>query len=406
MVKKENKSPCIGIDVSKGESHFQSFESAGSKLSSVFKILHTKEGFKVLLDEVKRVTDLTGKEPILVFEDTGTYSRLLETLCKDNNISYSCIPPLLSAKTRKANIRPTKTDAIDCATIANAYYIHRLPATKPQSKLVQKLKTLCSYYNFKSGITSKNKIKYRELVDQVYPRIDCYVDVTCNAIMKMISKYPNPHKLKRKSIKELNEFFAKIPYTGSVKSTSFAIVIKQYFKDVEIAVKEDDQLITLLAVQTKDLLEELDKNDEMLKQIINLGMKTEEYKYLISIPGFQKNSAARVAAEVSSIDRFASASKLIAYIGIDPVVSSSGKYTGEHLGITKKGNRRLRCLLYLVVVGTCRSTLQYNPIRDFVNKKKSDGLSPKAAYIAGCNKLARIIYATCSKREYFNNNSI
>ena len=76
--------------------------------------------------------------------------------------------------------------------------------------------------------------------------------------------------------------------------------------------------------------------------------------------------------------------------------------TGEHLPITHKGNQRLRCLFYLVASGTSKSKSEGNPVRDFIIKKKSDGLSAKAAIIAGCNKLARIIYAVCSKREPFS----
>lgn len=401
MITKENKKPCIGLDVSKGESHFQCFISAGINVGEVFAIRHSKEGFKCLLEQIDNLETQTKVKPVIVFENTGTYSKPIEAFCVKNKLTYYCIPPLLSAKTRKSQIRPTKTDLIDCETIANTYYIHHLNCSKPNSNLSNKLKTLCSYYNFRTTLQVKNKIKYREILDQVYPRIDCYFDVYSDAFLKLISKYPNPYRLKRKSAKELTEFFFNINYVGQMKANNLALLIKAYFKEIDIPINEDDELIHILDSVIKNLITIIFENEQMLDQIINLGMKTEEYKYLITIPGFQKNTAARVAAEIQGIDRFASSSKFVAYLGIDPTVNSSGKNLGEHLPITKKGNKRLRCLVYLVVVGTCKSTIQYNPIRDFVNKKKSDGLSPMAAYIAGCNKLARIIFAVCSKREYF-----
>lgn len=401
MVTKENKKPCIGVDVSKGSSHFQCFLSAGKPYTEPTEFLHNKEGFSLLSKTRNELKEASGVEPVIVFENTGTYSKPLESFCIRNGITYYCIPPLLSAKTRKAQIRPTKTDKIDCQTIANTYYIYHLNKSKPNSQFVIKLKTLCSYYNFRLSLQSQTKNKYRELLDQVYPRIDCYFEVYSECFLSLIKKFPNPYKLKKKSKNELFEFFSKIPYVGDSKATSNAMLIKEYFKEVEIPIEENDALIDILLSVITELIDSLNKTESLLDQIINLGMKTEEYKFLISIPGFQKNSAARVAAEIQGIDRFESSSKFVAYIGIDPTVNSSGTNKGEHLPITKKGNKRLRSLLYLVVVGTSKSKAQCNPIRDFVAKKKSDGLPPKAAYIAGCNKLARIIFACCSKREYF-----
>ncbi|MDQ0363299.1 transposase [Breznakia pachnodae] len=82
------------------------------------------------------------------------------------------------------------------------------------------------------------------------------------------------------------------------------------------------------------------------------------------------------------IERFESASKLCAYAGIDPTVHSSGMCDGQHLSIIKKGNYRLRCLLSLVVAGTSKSKAVNNEVRDFVQKKKNDGLAPKVRWLS------------------------
>lgn len=398
---RENKRACIAIDVSKGNSHFQGFYSAGVPASEVIGFEHTKFGFRKVTDLFNFLLDQNGQKPYVIFEHTGTYSKPIEVYCKRNNFSYMAIPPLLSAKVRKSDIRPTKTDKIDCSTIANVYYLKRLKVTQSSSKIYSDLKTLCSYYNFKTQLMVQMKVKYREHLDLVYPRIDTLFGVYSNTFLDMITRYPNPHKLRQKSKKQLTEFFVKREYCGLAKAQRLAILVKEYFKDIEIPVPEDDVLVTIFSNHLKELRIIMNEVDDLLDRIITLGMKTKEYPYLISIPGIQKNTAARIAAEIQGIDRFESASKLCAYAGIDPTVHSSGNYSGEHLCITKKGNRRLRCLLYLVVAGTSKSKVENNPVRDFVLKKKSDGLAPKAAIIAGCTKLTRIIFAVCSKEEFF-----
>ena len=101
-----------------------------------------------------------GYKPFVIFENTGTYSRLIEVFCHKNGLRYYVIPPLLSAKMRKSEIRPTKTDKIDCATIANVYYLKRLRIAKKNNEVYTKLKTLCSHYNYRMGIMVSMKVKY------------------------------------------------------------------------------------------------------------------------------------------------------------------------------------------------------------------------------------------------------
>lgn len=98
-------------------------------------------------------------------------------------------------------------------------------------------------------------------------------------------------------------------------------------------------------------------------------------------------------AEIGDVNRFNNASQLVAYSGIDPQIYQSGQISGLHLKISKKGNKKLRCLLYLAVtcmIKTSRNTV----IVDFI-KEKADGLASKSALVASMNKLVRIIYSLC-----------
>lgn len=69
-----------------------------------------------------------------------------------------------------------------------------------------------------------------------------------------------------------------------------------------------------------------------------------------------------------------------------------------NLKITKKGNKNLRCLLYLAIQNTLK---QENKISEFYNKKIAAGMNPKAAKVACMNKLVRIIYSMCKNGSLF-----
>lgn len=118
------------------------------------------------------------------------------------------------------------------------------------------------------------------------------------------------------------------------------------------------------------------------------------YDSIASIPGIGENLAARILAEIGDISRFNNASQLVAFSGVDPQIYQSGQVSGLHLRISKKGNKKLRCLSYLAV--TCMiKTSRDTSIVDFYKKKKADGLAPKSALVASMNKLIRIIYSLC-----------
>lgn len=401
MLERENKKPCVALDVSKGSSHVQAFTSSGVKVTEVCVIKHTKSGFAKLKEIIQALENTTNRSCAIVFECTGAYSQPLEQYLRSIKRSYYMIPPLLSAKVRKSDIRPTKTDKKDCETIANVYYLKRLKETPYPNNLLLRLKPLCSYYLFLQNRLVELKIKFRQILDIVYPGIDSYFNSDSPAFVEMIMKNPDPNKLKKKSRESTKKHFLKTSYCGEFKANKLVNQMELYFCDAALNIQEEDGFIDILSSLAKRLLLDMEMIASVMDQICLLGMKTEEYKYLVTIPGISKQTASRIASEIGGIKRFPTVGQFIAYIGIDPSVHSSGKMDGKHLSITKKGNQRLRCLLYLVSSGTSKSKKEGNPVRDFILQKKSDGLSPKAAIIAGCNKLARIIYAVCSKREPF-----
>ncbi|MBR3126840.1 MAG: IS110 family transposase, partial [Solobacterium sp.] len=94
---------------------------------------------------------------------------------------------------------------------------------------------------------------------------------------------------------------------------------------------------------------------------------------------------------------------IAAYAGLNPKILQSGDVDGTHLRISKKGNRHLRCLLYLGA--SCNYRLKKNdPIYQFNKKKRQQSLSPlrsKAANIAAAHKLLVVIYALSKSGELY-----
>ena len=161
--------------------------------------------------------------------------------------------------------------------------------------------------------------------------------------------------------------------------------------------------VEILANKVIDIRVCLKRVDATLDKIIDQAKLDPNFKVLVSIPGIAENLASRMIAEIGSIERFDGSKQLVAYAGLDPRVYESGKYKGR-FAISKKGNKRLRCLLYLAVSCSLRIKSQPNSIRDYYKRKTQQGKLHGVALIASCNKLLRIIYSMCITGTTFEYN--
>ena len=93
--------PCIAIDVSKGESHIATYLGHGIKVGDVQGISHNKDRFKEISLLVEKLSLVSEKDPITIFESTGIYHYPLRTYLQNHNYRYSEVSPLLAAKHRK-----------------------------------------------------------------------------------------------------------------------------------------------------------------------------------------------------------------------------------------------------------------------------------------------------------------
>ena len=148
------------------------------------------------------------------------------------------------------------------------------------------------------------------------------------------------------------------------------------------------------------------ETERTIGEMIKLAQELPDFSIIKSIPGIGDNLAARIIAELGDMTRFKKKNELVAFAGLDPRISESGQNDGDHMHITKKGNKRLRCLLYLAVTCSIRLKRDDNSIKDFYIKKKqqSNPMCSKAAKTACASKLVRIIYSMCKTGELYQYN--
>ncbi len=391
--------PIISFDVSKNSSHMKGFIDVSKPISKAIKINHDLDGFNSIKELARKIEERTNLKPAVVYEFTGVYALPLLSFFIEDDFKIYQISPLESAKMRKAEVRPVKNDSLDTNTIAKVYYTKELREFSKQDKVYEDLKEMSRHYQFLIYQSNVEKNRYHRCLDAIWPMFDQVIQYDSEIALTIIKKYKHPSNVK--TVKGILKTIDECPTGKSGTKENMAMKIFDYVQTHNSGVNKEsymvDELISLVdRINNTSLALE-----KLLNQMKQICLQLPEFEIIKSIPSVGDKLSIRLLAEIGNISKYSSSKSLIAYAGLDPMIMQSGKQSGEHMHVTKKGNSFLRSSLYLLITCLCR----YNPdskIALYVSKKKNDGLHPKAAKIAGCNKLLRIIYSMLSNGTLYS----
>jgi transposase len=160
---------------------------------------------------------------------------------------------------------------------------------------------------------------------------------------------------------------------------------------------EEKEVVAPQLTVLKQIETQLRKVD---KRITQLGQKDPQVKRLTTVPGVGPVTAAMFVAVVWRVERFATAHKLEAYLGLVPGENSSGEKR-QQTGITKQGHSYLRALLV-----QCAHTIVMHPNRETAGLLEwTQGIMQRSnrqvAVTALARKIAGILFAMWrDQKEY------
>lgn len=391
--------PCICIDVSKNTSHVQGFiNSIETPFSKPFKIEHTLTGFNKIKDLYKKLVDKTKLKPLVIFEYTGVYHECLISFLKQENYDYHAVSPLKSAKHRNSEIRNAKTDKRDCKNLADMFYSNKLGKFNKSNSLYTNLKELSKEYHTNKIHLQKLEVTLNKLIDIIYPCFkNMFSDFLSKLSLEFLETFYHPDIINNSSIEDITNFFLKSKVKHrETYSKSKAVKLKDYASNIISGCSINSYIILFLLDTIKQLKLLLNIQNDIISELIKLAKTTPYFESIRSIPGLGDLSCARLIAELGDISRFNRSEDINAYVGIDPIVNQSGIKDGKHLCISKKGSKKARSILFLMVRSMVRKKVKDNSIKQYYNKKKAQpNIPPKVALFACVNKLIRIIHSLC-----------
>ena len=371
----------VGIDISKYKHDCFIMSETGDVISNSFTITNNQDGFHMLLTVLN---SLDIQEEIRIgFEATGHYALNLKLFLEKAHYSFMEFNPVLLAKFNKSQtLRRTKTDAIDCASIARWLMTVDYKPYPVGFYHTYSLKSLTRLRDTLVKQRSFYIVKITNVLDHTFPEFKPFFgNRFTKTALYLLENYGSAEKMARMN---------SASYDNLRKISRGKFSIQKFLKLKELAantVGEDNEIFSLQLQSLLNLYNqsaiEVDKLEEQIITLINdIQPKS------MTIPGIGPLSAAVIYAEYGDINKFNSPSAMLSFAGLEPGYYQSG--TSEHRGhMVKHGSAHLRFTL----MNLCIPLIQYNMVfAEYYSKKRNEAKTHRVACSHVIKKLIRIIY--------------
>ena len=385
-----------GIDIAKYDHVIGAVDERGRSLSKPMAFKNSQAGFEKLAAYLGGLSD--DKAGVMVgMEATGHYWLACFCFLSERGYDVAVINPLRTdAMRRFRNGGRVKTDAVDCAVIADTL---RCGDFEPSRLADEKMMSLRQMTRLQQAMTESAADLKRQIIvalDQVFPEYGTlFSDMFGETSRAFLKRCPTPEECESIDIRTLTNLLDRASHgkLGREKAASLKKAAKGSC-GIRLANDAFSFQIKMLAKQIEFIEEQISEVDAKIKALLD-----EVEPLILTVPGVSYKLGAQIVAEIADVKRFKNAAAIVKYAGINPSKNQSGTFEGEASHITKQGSPYLRRALYLAAMAQlkCRA-----PLYDYYLKKRGEGKAHREALIAVARKLVHVIYAVLSKQEPYD----
>jgi len=322
----------IGIDVHKVQCVATIKRNTSKKMLKQLHFNNDGTSIKKFIAYIKRTCD---GDVQAVCESTGNYWIKLHDMLEDYGINTILAHP---AKTKIIAHAKLKDDKVDSEALADLLRADLVAESYVPSKYYRDLRGLARERGRMVGSSTRHK----------------------NKIHAIIAKYDY-----------------KQPTKGFSKKMAAWIH--------EIDVSEFDRMA--LDVHSESIETIKKQIDAFERKIVEIGIKDERVKLIMTIPGISYIGALGIIAEIVDIERFSTPEKLVAYSGLSPSHRDSAN-VHKGGGITKQGSPWLRSAMTDAATVSVRYDSRMKSLYERITKRRGK----QKAKVAAAREMLEIIW--------------
>lgn len=295
---------------------------------------------------------------------------------------------------------PTKNDVKDAKVIAQLIKDGRYAIPNIPQGIYAELREAMKIRDHLSTDLRVIQGRVHNWLDRYFPEfLTVFKDWECKSAIQMLSLSMLPQELVSLSDEFLLEHLRQVAKRGAgigriqaLKSAaSRSVGIKH---GVDLA-KMELQLLLKQHQLIQDKFDELNlKVDELLSQIPGVD-------HLLVIKGIGRDTVAGFLAEVGDIANYHHPKQIVKLAGLNLQENTSGKHKGQ-AKITKRGRRKLRALLFRVIMPLVAKNQAFKALHEYYTKRPDNPLKKMQSLIALCSKLIRILFGIMKKGHVFS----
>ncbi len=355
---------------------------------------------------IRKVSRFVTEEKTVVYglENAYGYGRPLAVWLIEKGCAVKDVNTALSFAQRKSVPMYQKSDSYDAEAVALVLInmLDRLPDAVPDDKywtlsqLVNRRDNICIHLH-------RLKNQLHEQLFVAYPSYKKFFsDISRNTALYFFGTYPSPEHVTGLTAEQLASELRLVSHNScSVKRAEKILELVHTDGQTKRDHQESRDAITRsLVTDLMHYRNQLGEIEEAIESILPDFQCT-----LMTMPGIDMITAAKILSEIGDINRFSNANKLAKFAGIAPVnFSSAGK--GKDM-CPKQGNRRLQAIFYFLAIQMIQISINGTPrnriFREYYLKRVEEGKNKQQALICIARRLVNIVYGMLKNHTEYRN---
>ncbi|MGG1834204.1 IS110 family transposase [Cytobacillus firmus] len=396
------KTLVVGIDIAK-RTHYACFvDDRGRVLQKSFSVSQAGNGFELFYQRIMTAMKETEKTEVLVgIEPTGHYWLNLAYFLKERGIPLAMVNPMHVKRAKELDDNlPTKHDRKDALVIARLVKDGRFSYPRILEGMEAELRVGSS---FKSKLTEefgavKNMIirwldRYFPEFTQVFPKFG-------KMALAVLECTPFPSDLHQKQPDEVLSLYREVEGFKSPQRPKAIRIIEVAANS--IGVTEGREMARIEIATLVRRYHQLEQDIESItEQLVELVKTSVEYEWLSTVPGLGDATIIDLLAEIGSFSHYENPRQLIKLAGLTLRENSSGQHKGQKR-ISKRGRRKLRALLFRVMMPMIRHNEAFRKLHEYYTNRQVNPLRKKQSIVVLCGKLLKVLHGISTKHKAFD----
>lgn len=392
----------IGMDIAKQKHYAAIVDARGRVLKKSFSVSQSRIGFEQFYALIQETMREFGKTEVIVgIEPTGHYWLNLAYFLEEKGIPLVMVNPMHVKRSKELDDNlPTKHDAKDALVIAKLVKDGRFSYPRIFHEVEAELRAGST---FRESLIKERNAIHNQIIrwtDRYFPEFPQVFPSFGKMALAALEKTPFPMDIVDQTVEELIELYREseaLKYPQKPKIQKLLEVSRH-----SIGITEGQQMARIEITTLVRRYRQLEQEIAMLtEQLIVLAQTTVEYEWLQTIPGLGDATIVELLSEIGSFAQYQDPRQLIKLAGLTLKENSSGQHKGQKR-ISKRGRKRLRALLFRVMMPLIRHNEAFRKLHEYYTTRPVNPLRKKQSIVVLCGKLLKILYAVCTKRQAFD----